>query len=118
MGLLGRVGRFHCATFVKLPVMFATDDQITVLMLDQPGNVILCGNAPIHNHHAEGGAASPFSIFSRVMASETFPSNMRETPDKSAASNTNPNVISGQSLRFSLEWPRFALPLPDNFPSK
>ena len=58
---------------------------------------------------ASAGACRASSMPARVAASLTEPENTSERRTKPEPSSTSPRVSSGQSLRFSLEWPRLAL---------
>ena len=59
---------------------------------------------------ASAGASRASSIAARVVSSLTAPENTSERRTKPEPSSTSPRVSSGQSERFSLEWPRRALP--------
>ena len=67
---------------------------------------------------APSGAPSADSMDSSVSCSRTLPANTSERRTKPLASSTRPRVSSGQSLRFSLEWPRAAFGTSAAAPSK
>ena len=67
---------------------------------------------------ASAGAPRAPSIDARVRFSLTAPENTSERRTKPEPSSTSPRVSSGQSLRFSLEWPRSALGWAAAAPSK
>ncbi len=54
----------------------------------------------------------------RVVSSLTAPATTSERRTKPEPSSTSPRVSRGQSLRFSLEWPRSALGWAAASPSK
>ena len=67
---------------------------------------------------ASAGAPRASSIDARVLSSLTAPENTSERRTKPEPSSTSPRVRSGQSPRFSLEWPRRALLWAAASPSK
>jgi hypothetical protein len=54
------------------------------------------------------GVRSWSIIFCNVAGSLTLPSKIRLRREKPLPSSTSAKVTSGQSLRFSLEWPKAA----------
>jgi len=60
---------------------------------------------------ADGATTGIDLTVSKVLASATLPAKVYVMRTKPLPSRTSPSVTSGQSLRFSFERPRFALPL-------
>ena len=67
---------------------------------------------------AAGASARRCSIFSKVLGSLMLPAKTSLRLGKPLASSTRARVTSGQSERFSLEWPCLAFGLALAVPSK
>ena len=63
-------------------------------------------------------APRPLSISASVAGSLALPANTRLRRGNPLPSNAMASVTSGQSLRHSLLWPRLALAMPAEMPSK
>lgn len=112
----GRRQRCGCGG-IELALALAADHQIAVTLGAQPQDVLRPCDPGVHNIQGAARCPNTRSISSRVVLWLTAPSKVWERRTI-PLSCTNPNVTSGQSLRFSFECPRRAFGLPASAPSK
>ena len=107
--LAGGGGNVHGLRQIKLAGPLAADDQIAIVMTNQPADIGLGGDAPVHDHQGADRCVKPLEHLFQSGGLGNIAVEHPRTPDKTAAVQHQPQGHQRAIAAFFLRMPALGL---------